>query len=140
MKKVTATFSVDEDVLIEKYNEYYGITDFSDALRGEFEVMEENGVSLIDWREEKPEEKHYAVMCDYAMTDSVGTATNGVIAMAVAHTLDEAKMRLANLSSADRDFVKANEWKIKTDASDEFDAGSISNYDGCHVRFFIVEV
>ena len=53
MKKVVATFFVDEDVLIEKYKEYHDIDDFSDALRAEFEVMEENGVTLDDWKVEK---------------------------------------------------------------------------------------
>ena len=53
MKKVVATFYVDEDVLIEKYKEYYDIDNFHDALRSEFEVMEENGVVLDDWKVEK---------------------------------------------------------------------------------------
>lgn len=53
MKKVTATFLVDEDVLIEKYKEYYDVDNFSDALTGEFEVMKENGVKLLDWNIEK---------------------------------------------------------------------------------------
>ena len=53
MKKVVATFLVDEDVLIENYKEYYEIDNFSDALRAEFEVMEENGVILDDWKIEK---------------------------------------------------------------------------------------
>ena len=53
MKKVIATFLVDEDVLIEKYKEYYEMDDFSDALTAEFEVMEENGVILDDWKVEK---------------------------------------------------------------------------------------
>lgn len=53
MKKITATFLVDEDVLIKKYKEYYGIDNFSDALTSELEVMEENGVVLDDWKVEK---------------------------------------------------------------------------------------
>ena len=53
MKKVTATFYVDEEILIEKYKEYYDMDDFHDALRAEFEVMEENGVVLDDWKIEK---------------------------------------------------------------------------------------
>lgn len=52
MKKIVATFLVDEDVLIEKYTEYHDIDDFSDALTAEFEVMEENGVILDDWRQQ----------------------------------------------------------------------------------------
>ena len=50
MKKVIATFFVDEDLLIEKYMEYYDMDDFGDALTAEFEVMEENGVVLDDWK------------------------------------------------------------------------------------------
>ena len=50
MKKVVATLLVDEDILIEKYKEYWGIDNFQDALTGELEVMEENGVSMIDWK------------------------------------------------------------------------------------------
>ena len=53
MKKVTATFYVDEEILIEKYKEYYDMDDFHDSLRAEFEVMEENGVVLDDWKVEK---------------------------------------------------------------------------------------
>ena len=53
MKKVVATFLVDEEVLIEKYKEYHDMDDFSDALTAEFEVMEENGVVLDDWKVEK---------------------------------------------------------------------------------------
>ena len=53
MKKVVATFFVDEEVLIEKYKEYHDMDDFSDALTSEFEVMEENGVVLDDWKVEK---------------------------------------------------------------------------------------
>ena len=53
MKKIVATFLVDEEVLIEKYKEYHDIDDFSDALTAELEVMEENGVVLDDWKVEK---------------------------------------------------------------------------------------
>ena len=53
MKKVVATFIIDEDILIENYKEYYGIDDFSDALRTEFTIMEEYGVVLDDWKVEK---------------------------------------------------------------------------------------
>lgn len=55
MKKVIATFYVDEDVLIENYTEYYGIDDFSDALNSEFTIMEEYGVVLDDWKIENKE-------------------------------------------------------------------------------------
>ena len=50
MKKVMATFWVDEELLVEKYKEYYDTDNFGDALTGEFEVMEENGVTLLDWK------------------------------------------------------------------------------------------
>ncbi len=50
MKKIVATLLVDEDVLIEKYKEYWDIDNFRDALTGELGVMEENGVSVLDWK------------------------------------------------------------------------------------------
>ena len=53
MKKVVATFFVDEEILIENYKEYHDMDDFSDVLTAEFEVMEENGVILDDWKVEK---------------------------------------------------------------------------------------
>lgn len=139
MRKITATFSVDEALLIEKYKEYYDIDDFGDALTAEFEVMEENGVSLVDWREEKPA-KHFAIMCDYAMEEDAGRASSGVVAMAIVHSRDEAERRLANFSAADREYVKTNGWVIRKDVTGEFDAGDPSNYERCHVHFFVVEV
>ena len=48
MKKILAAFLVDEELLIEKYKEYYDIDNFGDALKCELRVMEENGVKLLD--------------------------------------------------------------------------------------------
>ena len=53
MKKVIATFFIDEDRLIENYKEYHDIDDFHDALNAELTIMEENGIILDDWKIEK---------------------------------------------------------------------------------------
>jgi hypothetical protein len=49
MIKILATFLVDEDRLEKTYRDL-GIEGFSDSLNAEFGVMEENGVSLDDWK------------------------------------------------------------------------------------------
>lgn len=50
MKKVIAEFLIDEEVLIDGYNEMYGIDNLHDALNGEFGVMEEYGIECLDWK------------------------------------------------------------------------------------------
>ena len=50
MKKVIAEFLIDDEVLIDGYNEMYGIDNFHDALNGEFGVMEEYGIECLDWK------------------------------------------------------------------------------------------
>ena len=55
MKKVIAEFFVDEERLLEMYQEIHDIDDFSDALTSEFEVMEEYGITCWDWKVVKKE-------------------------------------------------------------------------------------
>lgn len=54
MVKILATFLVDEERLLAAYKEL-GIEGFSDSLNAEFEVMEENGVALDDWKKVEPD-------------------------------------------------------------------------------------
>lgn len=55
MKKVIAEFLVDEELLIDMYTEVHDIDDFSDALNSEFGVMEEYGITCLDWKVKKEE-------------------------------------------------------------------------------------
>lgn len=49
MRKITATFLVDEDRLVSAYKDCE-INNLHDALNAEVGVMEENGVKLLDWK------------------------------------------------------------------------------------------
>lgn len=58
MKKVIAEFLVDDEILIDAYEEMYGIENFHDAFNSELSIMEEYGVECLDWKvikEEKAE-------------------------------------------------------------------------------------
>lgn len=59
MKLVTATFLVDEEKLLNAYQDRYddenNIDNFHDALNTEFGWVEESGIYLQDWKIEKGE-------------------------------------------------------------------------------------
>lgn len=51
MKKVIITALVDEERLIDVYSKILDEhVSFGDALSSELNVMEENGVSILDWK------------------------------------------------------------------------------------------
>lgn len=51
MKKVIITALVDEERLIDVYSKLLNEpVSFGDALSSELNVMEENGVSMLDWK------------------------------------------------------------------------------------------
>lgn len=51
MKKITITALVDEERLIDVYSKILREdVSFGDALQSELEVMEENGISILDWK------------------------------------------------------------------------------------------
>lgn len=50
LKKVVATFLVDEEKLLSFYDGLGGIDNLHDALNSEFGWLEESGISMDDWR------------------------------------------------------------------------------------------
>lgn len=54
-KKVTATFLVNEEILMSMCHETCGIENFHDALNSEFGWLEESGIQMLDWKVEKGE-------------------------------------------------------------------------------------
>jgi hypothetical protein len=53
--KVTATFLVDEEILISICKEACDIDNLHDALNSEFGWLAESGIQMIDWKIKKGE-------------------------------------------------------------------------------------
>lgn len=84
--------------------------------------------------------KHFVVMCDWAMLDGNGFASNGADVTGVAHSLEEAKEIFAKAVIDEKEYAEDNNWTIHEDSDVEFDAGEEGNYTEEHAHFYIQEV
>ena len=84
---------------------------------------------------------HYVIVFDFALESTEEeSVTTGIEISGVAHSIEEAKTKLAKASEGERKHAKVVGWRILHESETEFCACEDGNYDREHAHFYIAEV